>query len=567
MKGVLSLLLALLLSGFGLPALQARVVCTQTLPGGVEINVISPFENTPLNRARPLRVEITNPTRETRHWRLEKQHHGGSYQAGFTVEAGQKRSFPLVIPVAPTDSNAYFYFFVFGNEPGLPVSFTLQHQNAGFSGASPKPGMMLAMGRKIGVQTLEPLKNHFDKEIKGCLNATQIDELPEEWRAYEGIDLILMTLDEWNDATPAAQRALRQWVVSGGELALATADPRQIPFPVATGTTAPYGLGRVRHVAYDGKPLPPAPIAQWLAAHSTERSTYSPRPFAPNAEKLGIGVRKVPASLVLVALIVMVGIIGPFNLFWLAPAGRRHRLFVTTPLLSLAGCLFLLVVILLHDGTGGSGQRFSLHCLVPQEPEEVVYQQQLSHTGLILSTGFTLGEAALPSFIFQNHQSDPTLEASGDSLSGTWFRSRCLQAMEIGNVRSTRAALTLTGAAADGAPIVLSSLPAPVETLYLRDREGRYWRGENIRPGEKATLTAAQANACRQWLKEISKTTLYPGNRTTALFNKLPDDQRPDIFYALGPETGPIATLPSIRWKKDLAFHVGTLTRTGEARP
>jgi len=576
MKRLLFLLLAVLWPG-GSPGLLAKVLWSHTTPAGIGVEVTSPYENLPLSFAIPFSVEITNPTGQTGHWRFTAR--DSSYRsnltfaADFSVAPGERRSFPLFLPVRPDPLHGIPAPSLNASMQGtgFPEShyFRINHQLNGHPGA-PKSGAMLALGREVGIQSLEPLKTHFDKTLKASLSVTQIDTLPEDWRALEGMDLILITLNEWHAATPAAQRALRQWAVSGGELALAAADSRSLPFPVPVpeGASAAYGTGAVRHARYDGTPLRPETITQWLDAVEKKRSLPHPGDqlyFKKGASGIGIELPKVPRFLILSALIGLAVLIGPVNLFWLAPAGRRHRLFVTTPLLSLGGCALLLAVILFHDGTGGTGHRFTLHRLVPGEPEAVVYQHQVSRTGLIVSAGFRIGEEALPSFVYQSRQNHPDLLATTDSFSGTWFRSRCLQVMEIGNVRPTRAALTVTGTTPEGAPVVLSSLPAPADTLFVRDREGRYWKAENVRTGEKAALAPASATDLRSWLRQVRGSSLCPGTRTDRLFLSLSDNPPPGTFYALGRETEPIETLASLRWKRDTAFHVGELTQTAEA--
>ncbi|NIP92090.1 MAG: hypothetical protein GWO24_00865, partial [Akkermansiaceae bacterium] len=69
----------------------------------------------------------------------------------------------------------------------------------------------------------------------------------------------------------------------------------------------------------------------------------------------------------------------------------RHRLFITTPLISLGASLLLVVLILFQDGFGGSGQRVTL---MEIGPENTAYlsQEQIARTGVLLKTGFTTTE-------------------------------------------------------------------------------------------------------------------------------------------------------------------------------
>src|SRR5690606_21574539 len=56
-------------------------------------------------------------------------------------------------------------------------------------------------------------------------------------------------------------------------------------------------------------------------------------------------------------LVLFAIIVGPVNLFVFAKVGKRHRLFITTPIISLATSLLLVGLIILQDGFGGSGFR------------------------------------------------------------------------------------------------------------------------------------------------------------------------------------------------------------------
>jgi amino acid transporter len=85
-------------------------------------------------------------------------------------------------------------------------------------------------------------------------------------------------------------------------------------------------------------------------------------------------------------------IVGPLNLYWLAGGARRHRLFWTTPLISLAASLLLVVVILLQDGFGGVGKRVLLTYILPGEKKAVVLQEQVTRTGVLLGREFDVQE-------------------------------------------------------------------------------------------------------------------------------------------------------------------------------
>src|SRR5690606_18267044 len=102
-------------------------------------------------------------------------------------------------------------------------------------------------------------------------------------------------------------------------------------------------------------------------------------------------------GLFVVVLIAFGLLVGPVNLFVFAKSGQRHRLFITTPIISLATCALLILLILIQDGTGGRGERIVLMEVRPDADENRAYlhQEQVSRTGVLLGSSFELKESAV----------------------------------------------------------------------------------------------------------------------------------------------------------------------------
>src|SRR5205085_2062238 len=122
------------------------------------------------------------------------------------------------------------------------------------------------------------------------------------------------------------------------------------------------------------------------------------------------------------------------NLFLLAPPGKRHRLFFTTPLLSVLGAVAVAGAIVFQDGFGGDGARRALVVFVPGENEAAIFQEQATHTGFLMRREFPLEDGLLCAVIPTEEALliNPTTPAQfvrdKGRATGDWFRNRARQA-------------------------------------------------------------------------------------------------------------------------------------------
>jgi hypothetical protein len=250
-------------------------------------------------------------------------------------------------------------------------------------------------------------------------------DLPADWRGYMGLDGLALTDEEWTALPPGVRTAIRHWMLLGGMLDLyhGGAAPVGVLQELKAGPAEPdpaggvlggmpVGAGRVRVFAWDGV-VPGAPAmsrffsgAGLSIRHVAAREAMLPgppgnRPGSTLRDTLG--VRSFAAWQVGVILLCFGILVGPVNLFYLAGPGRRHRLFVTTPLIALGASLVLIAVIFLQDGAGGKGQRAALLELFPDENLSTVRQYQISRTGVLFGGGFVMNElSALTPLLLEN---------------------------------------------------------------------------------------------------------------------------------------------------------------------
>ncbi|MEZ5304936.1 MAG: hypothetical protein R3F11_30450 [Verrucomicrobiales bacterium] len=259
---------------------------------------------------------------------------------------------------------------------------------------------------------------------------------------------------------------------------------------------------------------------------------------------------------VIILLIIFGVLVGPVNLFVFAKPGQRHRLFFTTPLISLGASLILLLLILLQDGIGGHGHRFIALILSPGEKKAFITQEQVCRTGVLLGRSFETAEDA---FIWpvvlqrsawtrssaSSADSDAAFALEGRTYSGDWFKSRSEQAHFAQSAMATRARLAVNGPA--DRPKLESSLEITLATAFYRDSDGKLWKAEGaVKAGQPADLVEATPSEFTLWKGELL--ALAAKHTRSRLDDLL--DQRGQI-YAEAETAGDFAieTLDSIDWE------------------
>jgi hypothetical protein len=240
---------------------------------------------------------------------------------------------------------------------------------------------------------------------------------------------------------------------------------------------------------------------------------------------------------------------GPLNLFWLAPAGRRHRLFLTMPVLAVAGSLILGVVIVLGDGTGGTGARQAVVLLLPAENRAVVQQRQSVRTGLLAGRSFPAADDTQMSFLGADQTMNNSLnfERTGGMAGGDWFNSRTIQGQNLQRIESTRARIEVVERGGEGrGPVVISSVGATLTDFIYRDSAAVFWTASEVAPGKSTELTKLRD------LTAVGSISTFQNG----------------WFRAKGgaSDLAPIATLRSIRWEERGIIYTGPVV-TREAAP
>ena len=539
---------------------------------GITIELSSPFAQVPARGYVPCIATIKNHSGGTRQWDFGLESGLGyssnrrqlAAEQSVRVENDREVRVPLLLPVLPNERATRVYRSSLISTTGYGVD-SEQRNSLPSNNTAPTPNgatVFVGMSEKLAHDTWSTLTDHFkpSKELAG--SPLDLTLLPSDWRALAGLDCLWLTPEDYAGLEAGQQNAIRQWVLSGGSLFVCENSPDQATRaefspgnPAAKGVA--FGFGDVEWVPYDGKKLS---VDDTAARITGLHQTTSPDPSGGVAKDWPLAQTTGALQLNKLFLILFIGtfavLVGPVNLFYFARQGRRHRLFWTTPLISLVASVLLIAVIVLQDGIGGNGSRVSLTYLLPARSEAAVIQEQISRTGVLFSHDFAAREDLfLEPVDLRTTTGQQQYDQSGRDYSGGWYASRRLQAQRAQAVVPTRARIDLLNAeqAKNGAPpMVVSSLPVELTELRYTDPAGHRWQGKALRTGERQTLLPysgpplAHETGGSAYLDDLLAT-----NR-----------ERNGDFCALAKPGQFLETLPSIRWTNERAIILGPVTPT-----
>jgi hypothetical protein len=561
MKRVLAVLLGAAAVAWGAEPLSSPTFA----PGsGLSIKITNAYDTLPPSGFLPLRVVVTNDSDVVRRWTFESSHtqHGNAsvtYRTELSGAAQSTQTYDLLVPLADQMPGTSRYSNLSITLSGPLVVDGSSH--AGTSGASGNPTPFLGLGETLATKYWSELEARVKKSGSRSLDGTALDWefFPTDWRGLAGFDLLVFTPEEWRALEAGQRQAIFDWTAQGGELYLARTG--EIPDLPPEGA---FGAGKIHHWA-----LTDAFVAD--LDHLLNKGAFSsageivqdgyPAHWPP-AEALGRP--QVPQAVILIFVIAFAILIGPVNFLVFAPTGVRHRLFWTTPLISLVASALMAGFIFFSEGVGGHGRVFSAILLQGGANQSVIWQEQIARTGVLLSGAFTPSEPGavlLPVEINWSRRSSPsyrdllrTFGLTGDRWSGDWFRSRRTQALALTAIVPTRARVTVSRGAG-GTLSAVSTVDYPFDALWVLDDEGGVWRTGSVGPGAETALEAATRKDFDAWLRAARADAGDLTGRRITDFLAGTGGMR--FFASAAPP--PVATLPAIRWQKTSAVLFGTI--------
>lgn len=596
MKSFHRLLLGVLLLGATAAHAQKNIANEELDPlTGTRVQVRSVFDPLPPSGYAPMRIVATNGTARNASWGFDFHSQTQHYR-----QNAHRSSFALDVPARSTQS-ALFMVPLAVDYGDRSVSVTGHLLRVDFSGTGFDVGSKyehesrvtgraaLALSETLAEFSITQLNKEMESRLRSSSGGYyggpvtfgsrfEVSDLPDSWLGYSGFDIILLSSIDCQKLKPAVKRALLEWVRVGGALHVylspgVSASSLGLPEVTDAGSKA-VSLGKIAVLGWDGKTLPAREtINRYWGEKARMESLRSDHATSGSWPLLSLlGTRSFASWQVIVFLVVFGMLVGPVNLFVLAPAGRRHKLFVTTPLLSIGASLVMVALILVQDGTGGSGRRFVAIDLEPDEAAAYVTQEQVSRTGVLLGAAFEMKQPVLiepltmpdtPWAKLKNTNNvQPTdLTQSGRERRGNFFQSRAEQGQVLRAAVSTRARLELkAGASPDAAPTLISALGFTVEELFYTDAAGAHWRLEKpLSTGQSAMLVKTDDSAHRLGREAAMQPAVQSLRDQLAVVGK---DRR--SFFVAKARSAPgftLDTLSSIRWEDDRIVVFGPVTQ------
>ncbi len=534
----------------------------------------------------PFRVTIRNGKVAPITWDLRftsSNNYGRSnsytYTHSIKVEPGTEAIEEILVPVqmTPGHSSTYRRLNISASAPGL------DRVERDHSHVMDTSWPSIAISNTLAARNLTRLENKRKGSSGSSRNehfGSTFTNLPADWRGYSAVDAVMITTDEWQALNKQQKKAALSWVRFGGQIDLYTREKVNIPDVIGAKADeyhsgknfARYAMGRINAYTWDGKELPLSIVDRYGQVSQLEdilSNEFSKKKAWSMIE--AFGTKAFNPTLVFILLIIFAVLVGPVNLFHFAKPGRRHRLFITTPIISLVASLIIICVILFQDGMGGKGQRIAIVqvCSDQADRQLQITQQQISRTGVMLNSGYAQPDrpVTFPVHLPKSrwnpmHDSSRVLHYrfSGANHGGDFFRSRSEQGYHLQTTRPSRSRIELKQAAdsaGDTAPTLVSTMEFNIRDFLYIDSKGQIWQSPKdieIKPGETIALEKSDNDARTKWLeKQLKNLAKTDRQRLRRLHNA---GQR---YFAIAsdPSDLMIPTHSAINWRDDLAIITG----------
>jgi hypothetical protein len=571
-----------------------------------ELRISSLLDELPTSGYYSIRVYINNDAKINRTWRFnfvstdsDPPSEGNELRSSFSVPCDAKSStqIDLMVPLVTIYRDSYGASAILEIEVQAPAPLPNSHERIETEVEESWPSVMI--GEELYTRNGNALEHAVSSSISGGSTsppgisgrhrggyagagslefgaAFDPKSMSNDWRAYSGYDACLLTENEWEDLPVGAKTALLKWNRMGGALFIYTRDSSTT---LATLTIDKEGTGqrsadlgwgtiRLKPLPRDGL-LPPDETVKMVLdsvnltggnrLHNLRNNFRSSWPL-----QTAFGSKTAHIFFFIFILIIFGILVGPVNLFVFARAGRRHKLFITTPIISLGASALLVVLILFQDGLGGRGQRIILHEVGPDN-SAYLSQEQIARTGVLLNTSFTTSDHGYlsPVMISNSRWARVTLdneggrgrynvalEEDGLKVTGDWFQSRSEHGHIFETIRPSRGRINLVSTGS--APVVNSTFEFPLETLFYRDAKDDLWRADDVQQGRNTTLNSVTSALFDGWFKSEAARFAAKNKERLNLM-----ETRSTRFFATSSKAPGIDTLDSLNWSETRTFLTG----------
>lgn len=544
----------------------------------------------------PVRIEINNGTKLDRTLTLSFTSNDNtsfrgqsgsrmSSQFTYTCAAQSRETYDFLVPLA-----TIFQTSRHGSGSNLVMQLRCTEfpdTEASMSNAISKDWPSVLLSNTLYVPNASKLDSHINSKSSRSGNLEFAGEfnpklMPTDWRAYMGQEVIMMTSDNWSELDPGARTAILDWNRLGGNIIIYTTNASEDLATLRIDHNKPGQKQTTR--SFGMVTLVDLPKSNELKPGPTEKKVLSSKSGAPSSTTShssllhdyakgwplhrDLGEKKFSTFFFIFILLAFAILVGPINLFVLAKSGKRHKLFITTPIISLGTSALLIIIIIFQDGFGGRGHRLILMEIQPSENKAYIIQEQAARTGLLLGNSFETSEPTMItpvalgtsrwSRVVLNGKSPSSYSAGhgsqGLNVGGDWFQSRSEHGHLLKTVRPTRGKIELSQR--PGAPVLTSSFDFDLGVIFYYAPDKSWWKAEALSKGNSTTLTPSTDTEFKQWIKEQSKR--FAKNNAAEL-NKA--SLQPGRFFAVTENATGIDTYNAIKWLTTTTVMTGPVSR------
>lgn len=551
------------------------------------LKITSPFSGVPPRGYYPLSIEIENLSDLPVQWNFKVSSHDGymysidrsnrlSSDYSFTCPPKEVGRYKLLVPLVTVldydryQNNANISINARGvgiREQFQPRLETSIHRTM--------PSVM--MSERLHRQNGSSLSSEFTTMIakksgKKMDFATYFlpTDMTPDWRAYTGFDVIMCSPEDWGEMNASVQRALLEWLRMGGELVVFQHGKEVSLESLGIPSVGAHGWGTVsRREMEKSYKVKSKPFINFIKGREKANMDLINNYQSNWPLKKDFGVRRSNLAVLIIILLIFAILVGPVNLFIFAKEGRRHRLFFTTPIISLATTLLLFIVIYVKDGVGGNGSSLSLVEIDSKNKALIGAQEQICRTGMLLKSRFTLDTPATidPLVLHRDnfwarvrkgntggkcsYRAELTTP-SQTSFEGDWYLSRTETAHLIHYKKPFRQGIEIMER--EGAYYALSSLDTPLEVLFYISPDGKYLSAENLKQGKEVKLKESTAPLFNTWVS--GQQNAFGKKNKTRLRNLAKEKGR---YFTSCKKWNHLETLSSIDWNQKKALISGEI--------
>ncbi|MBI5800965.1 MAG: hypothetical protein HZA92_09625 [Verrucomicrobia bacterium] len=330
----------------------------------------------------------------------------------------------------------------------------------------------------------------------------------ESWLAFTPFDLVVLSRTDLAAMTAAQQSALWSYVEAGGGLAVLglTELPKawqsavwQKPGSPWPGVFRQYYAGFGQCLLTESSTITALNRAQIDHMRDVARETgqvWNSMPTDGNAnnEFPVIENISIPVRGIVFIMLAFILVVGPLNIFFCARANRRTAMLWTIPLISLITCAIVFGYSLMSEGITPSQRTEAITVLDQAAHRATTLALQAFYTPLTPGGGLRYSHdtevTPLVDVNRYNGGNSRELELSqSQHLTRGWVTARVPVHFALRKSETRRERITVQKQA-DGRVTVVNGLGADIQSLWLRDDKGRFFKGEALKAGQNTPLTS-----------------------------------------------------------------------------